>query len=274
MEWSKLKSIIIVILLLLNAFLVVLVVQREGSELQHAEESKQQVIAILEKNGISFLPENLPADIPFAALEITRARDREDAMAVSLLGGAEKQDNVSGISASYLGDAGNADFFSTGKFSFTFSDDGLPLDGETVEVHAAQCLEKLGIAATLERVTQTEARTELTYCQTWNGIPVYSNRIVFSYGDHQLQGIDGTYLDGTPSQTGNSVSMSAATALVTFFAGINSGAISVCAEIQTMSSGYLVQTAQPNTLVPAWRIVTDTGEYYVNTETREITIIA
>ncbi len=273
MEWSKLKSIIIVMLLLVNAFLLVLVMQREGSEIQHAEESKQQVIALLEENGISFRPENLPADISFSMLEITRVRDREDAMAQSLLGDAVKQDNMSGISASYLSDAGSADFFSTGKFSLTFSAEGAPLDGMTTEAHAALCLEKLGIAATLERTAQTAEITELTYCQTWNGVPVYSNRIVFRYDDHQLESIDGTYLDGVPSQTGNSVSMSAATALVTFFAGINSGAVSVCAEIQTMSSGYLAQSAQPNTLVPAWRIVTDTGDYYVSTESSEITMI-
>ena len=96
---------------------------------------------------------------------------------------------------------------------------------------------------------------------------------VFSYQDGELRQIDAQRLSGTAQQAaGGETLLSTATVLIRFLAGINDGAVRVCTEIQDMTPGYQANLSRPVTyLSPVWRITTDTGVYYMDGVTGEIT---
>lgn len=86
MEWSKIKNIIILILVGLNVFLLALVAVRESKSARYQEEARAGVLSALERSGIQFLPEKVPADMELTPLTVTRSREREQSMAQALLG--------------------------------------------------------------------------------------------------------------------------------------------------------------------------------------------
>ena len=60
--------------------------------------------------------------------------------------------------------------------------------------------------------------------------------------------------------------------LIRFLAGVNDGTVSVCGEIREMTPGYQANLSRPTTILsPVWRIVTDTGAYYLDGVTGAIT---
>jgi len=271
MEWSKLKNIIIIILVLVNIFLLFLFLTRQGSSIRHEAESKEQIIALLEENGISFLPDAVPDDIALPVLALNQTQNGEDTMAAALLGTVEKEDKTGGVSISYRGEHGTADFFNTGKFVFTFSEDAWPLEQQSRRQQAEDCLRKLNLRADWDATHIAEDTTELVYYQLWGNAPVYTCRIVFTYTGDFLTSIDGRYMNGTAEKAADTQPFSTTTALVFFLSGLNDGMVSVCTEVRQMSTGYILQTGRPVSLQPVWRIVTDTGEYYLNTQTRAFT---
>lgn len=52
MQWSKIKSIALLILALVNVVLLVMVGTQEYSSAKYQEEARTQAVALLEKNGI------------------------------------------------------------------------------------------------------------------------------------------------------------------------------------------------------------------------------
>lgn len=75
MEWSKIKNIIILILVGLNVFLLALVAVRESKSARYQEEARAGVLSALERSGIQFLPEKVPADMELTPLTVTRSRE-------------------------------------------------------------------------------------------------------------------------------------------------------------------------------------------------------
>lgn len=63
MRWSKIKNIIIVLLVIVNLSLLALVGLRAWQSERSQRELRQQMVAILEKSGVEYSPEDLPADL-------------------------------------------------------------------------------------------------------------------------------------------------------------------------------------------------------------------
>lgn len=274
MEWSKIKNIIILILALLNVFLLVLVGVREGRSARYQEEARSEAVEVLENSGIEFLPQRIPGDLslPFWAVERERIGESEDAMARALLGDVSKELQGGDIQASYTSEKGQADFYSSGRFIFTFRAGALPLEGREPEQHAADCLEQLAFEGELLGVKTGEERTVVTFCQTWSGDPVFSCQAVFTYEDGALVSIDAQRLSGAAAQTDGEPLLSTASVLIRFLAGVNDGAVNVCTQLKEMTPGYQANLTRPvSTLTPVWRIVTDTGVYYLDGVSGQIT---
>ena len=274
MEWSKIKNIIILILVLLNGFLLVLVGVREARSAHYQEEARSEAVEVLENSGIDFLPQRIPGDLslPFWSVERERIGESEDAMAQALLGDVSKELQGGDIQASYTSEKGQADFYSSGRFIFTFQPGAMPLAGEEPERHAADCLEQLSFDGELVGTETAEGRTVVTFCQTWSGDPVFSCQAVFTYQEDALVSIDAQRLSGTAAQTEGEPLLSTASVLIRFLAGVNDGSVSVCTQIKEMTPGYQASLTRPvSTLTPVWRIVTDTGVYYLDGVTGEIT---
>lgn len=274
MEWSKIKNIIILILALLNVFLLVLVGVREARSARYQEEAGSEAVKVLENSGIAFLPQRIPGDLslPFWSVERERIGETEDAMAQALLGDVSKELQGGDIQASYTSEKGQADFYSSGRFIFSFRAGALPLEGQEPERHAAGCLEQLAFEGELLGVETGDGLTVVTFCQTWSGDPVFSCQAVFTYEDGSLVSIDAQRLSGAAVQTGGEPLLSTASVLIRFLAGVNDGAVSVCTQLKEMTPGYQASLTRPvSTLTPVWRIVTDTGVYYLDGVSGQIT---
>lgn len=73
MRWSKIKNIIIVLLLIVNVALLALVGTRIWRSRRNARETEAQIIALLAKNGVEYLPDSLPPAIDASGDPITAA---------------------------------------------------------------------------------------------------------------------------------------------------------------------------------------------------------
>lgn len=83
--------------------------------------------------------------------------------------------------------------------------------------------------------------------------------------------MEGQRLSGTITSSSEEETLSAATVLVRFLAGVTEGGF-VCSRIDEMNAGYLIVsgTTRPVELTPVWRITTDSGAYYVDAITGEL----
>ena len=72
--------------------------------------------------------------------------------------------------------------------------------------------------------------------------------------------MEGQRLSGTITSSSEEETLSAATVLVRFLAGVTEGGF-VCSRIDEMNAGYLIVsgTTRPVELTPVWRITTDSG---------------
>ena len=121
MQWSKLKTIILLMLVGVNLFLLALVGLRAGQGAYYEDETRQTTIQVLERGGITFVPEELPEDISLPVLALTRNRESEKNVAQALLG-TVTQTSESGVRPSYTGPKGTAEFSMNGAFTVTFTD--------------------------------------------------------------------------------------------------------------------------------------------------------
>ena len=274
MQWSKIKTIILLILVMVNAFLLVMTGVQEFRSARYQQEARTEAAAVLEKNGITFLPEEIPPGMKLAPLEVTwdRMGENEDGMAQALLGEAVRRDRDGELQATYTSELGSADFYSSGRFLFRLEPGAVPLNGETPQRHAARCLELLSFDGEPAGVAQEGSVTVVTFLQRWAGSPIFSCKAVLTYEEDELRAIDAQRISGASAPAEGTGTLSTASVLIRFLAGIHDGQVSVCNEIRAMTQGYQANLSRPVTsLTPVWRIVTDTGAYYLDAATGAIT---
>nr|WP_317325055.1 hypothetical protein [uncultured Flavonifractor sp.] len=271
MEWSKLKNVMLLMLVGVNIILLMLVGAQERRADRYQEETRQAAQAVLEQSGISFLVEEFPEDLALPVLTVTRDRDSEAAVAEALLGEATLQ-NESEVRPRYTGPGGTAEFSMNGTFTATL----LPgrwtrTGGQDLEAACRPCLDAIGFTGTLTGMESSGTATAVTYCQLWEGMPLFSSSLTLYWEGDELVRIEGQRLSGTADSAAEKDLLSTPTLLVRFLEGINQGGY-VCSRIDSMTSGYLTKgTARQVQLTPVWRFVTDTGTYYVDALTGEFT---
>lgn len=262
MEWSKIKNIAILILLVTNAVLLAIVVTQLSSSARYRENTRRQALAVLEQSGIEFTPAQLPEDLSLPALTVTRDRSAEREMARALLGeGVWAMEQSGGIRITYSNTVGTADFYSSGRFSFQFTGDLWALGNLTPLAHAQQCMERLGLPGVLLPGASPEG-TVITLCQLWEEVPLFDCTISFTYEGDVLRTISGQYLSGSVATTGDTVTMTAATALLRFLSGSNESGY-ICSQITGMRWGYQADASRPVNLTPVCYFTTDAQSAYL-----------
>lgn len=262
MEWSKIKNIIILILLGLNLFLLVMVVSQEYRSRQIDRASRNEALALLERNGITVDASLLPGDDTPPALTLEDgASAAGEALAHALLGEHVTQ-SASGVRATYSGSLGQMEAFSTGRFAVDFADGAFLLNGSSPESHAASLLARAGVEAEyLQQTSEEEGVLLLTFRQRWDSVPVFNAQITLSYSDGALRRMEGVLLpagSGGTQQPQEAVTV--ATLLVRFLAQRNESG-QMFSQLLSLTPGYHFSGTRPFSLTPAWYIVTDTGSY-------------
>lgn len=264
MEWSKIKNIVLLMLLAVNLFLLVLVADQERKSAAYQEEARAGAVEILEAANIHMDPERLPPESALRTMSVERDRTMEDAMAQTLLAETSKSGDLGPVT--YSGAQGEGQFLSDGKFSFTFSGEGLAAGKESPAEHGQKLLEKAGYECQVLSVQEKEDGTILvTMQQLWDGSPVFNSTADLIYEDGSLRSIRGQRLMGRPEPEAGTEPLDVATILLRFLSGVQDGGY-VCSEIRGMTAGYEVTLSSTGSaaLEPVWLITTNTVPFYVD----------
>ncbi|SMC86576.1 hypothetical protein [Papillibacter cinnamivorans] len=268
MEWSKLKTIIILILAVSNVFLAGLLISRAAARDASQQAAIDRTVAVFEKNGIRMDSEIIPKVLTYKTLQLERNRNREQEIA-SVLGRSSYSDQGGGISI-YSGENGTALFRGNGEFEILMNDGAIPVDPDSYKEYASELFARMGFD-TKEGFSLSEEEdgtVAVSSGQTLDGSPVFNCRAIVSFLDGQLISVAGRRLTSDPVSSEEAESISVETALVRFLNYLNEQG-DVCNRIETITPGYTAQATavDPVRLVPVWKIVTDTGAYYVSCET-------
>ena len=265
MERSRLKNIIILILVLVNLFLL-------GSLLLHRTEERaartrmaQELTTLFAADGVTLDSSCIRSDAPPAGKVLARDSSAEAGMAALLLGENPTFSDEGGGIYTYCSDSGQAIFRSGGSFDIT----GRLISGDAETICRNFCktygYEDLSLSFSNGSGTATAT-------QHYNGYPVRNASVTFLEEKGSLISVSGTHVPSAYSSEDTSASMTAPTALTKFLdARRKTGAVVsavtdvyLCYELQSTN-------AAPLTLVPAWCIVTNTVNYYVNCSTGAVT---
>lgn len=267
MEWRGVKTIIILLLLLVNGFLLALVWGRRIEAAAYDRTALTQAVQVLSASGIEVDADALaPAD-SLDTLSIERDTAREDKLVSILLGETVTGDNRGGGLYLYRGESGEVSFRTGGEISATLNDD---VRWYTVDpaVHAEELLREMGLEAELTAQTEEGDETTVTYRQLWEGVPLFSCTVAFTYRDGQLRSISGTLLvsDTVTRETGTTLTQPST--LLRFMDGILERG-DVCSEILSMETGYRSSQSSSGVtrLSPIWLISSNTADYYLDATT-------
>ena len=271
MEWSKIKTVILLMLVGVNICLLLLVGVRIGRGALYEDETRQAAIQVLERGGIEFAPDQVPRDIDLPTITVTRDRDSEAEVANTLLGDVT-QTGESEVRPRYSGAGGSAEFSMNGSFTVELTQARFRRQaGQTLDEASLDCLEQIGFTATAEQAVTRDDTTVLTYSQTREDAPIFSCRVSLTWEGDTLVRMEGSRLAGAEESAVTQALLSTPTILMRFLSSVSEGG-SVCSRIESMSPGYLTSgSGRSVQLNPVWRILTDTGVYYVDAVTGEVT---
>ena len=275
MQASKIKNVFLLALVLVNVFLLILVIPQMRQTKNSDEKAGQDLERIFLQRGIVLDWSVVPQELELYELELDGDSTAEQNAASIMLGSAMLVDDGEGlVSNSYVGQKGTAEFHKSGAFSaqLTRKENA----GADLEQAGRTLLESIGFAlygdVTLTR--ESAGKYLVTATQSLEGVPVYSSRVVLSYDNYCLAGVTGVWYSTYQGNMGNEKCVSAVTALVSFLASQDELGW-LCTSIEEVSQGY-IEEATPSLgaarLVPVWKIRTDTGEFYVNGLTKEVSM--
>ena len=275
MQWSRIKTIILLLLALVNGFLLVLVVTREGEAARRQTETIEAAVQILQQNGIQIEAEEIPQNMELVPYRVERNRESEKQIATTFLGETEEE-NRGGDVFRYVSTEGkgSVQFHSGGEFSAIFSTGAVPLGEEEPQEHAVRWMEAIGMTCeVLECEPEGENGSRVLLRQQWEGAPIYSCTAEFHYSNQELRSItNGRRVTGTPGRDEQAVPVTLPTVLIRFLSYTSEWG-DVSSQITRIETGYDFSASLTGTgrLTPVWRIDTETKSYEIDALTGAFT---
>lgn len=274
MPLSKVKNAIILILVLVNVLLLLLAVPLVRERQAQQALSAAQLETLFTQYDVQLDSALLPESIPLYTVEFTPESENSLPAMQALLGeNVLVQDDSTRYLTLYESDAGTAQMSRSGNLEAQLFSRSAQSDiSQTVRDE----LSAMGIAYTeLSSPVRTSAGGyTLSAAQELLGVPVFSAHLHFSFRNGALTRVYGTIYPDTASlvRIDDSLSISCADALVAFL-GSRDELGWLGSSVRDVTQGYLrAETASATSvrLVPGWRITTDTGIFWVNGITREV----
>ena len=268
MKTSRIKSIVIVILLLVNAFLLVLLLGRRNQQRVSYDRSVEQLSLLLANNGIAFDTSLLPGRVSYPSAELSHNTEAEAAFARALLGDNAAERSTGGSSV-YESDCGSLQFRANGTIEGTlnlFVSNPIAL----CEGIFRSCDYEMDDTAYAHALAVSDSGSgTISALRSVDGLSVFAAPLSLTFENNTLVSVSGSFFSSV-TLTASADGTDAVSALVRFLDHRNSNGL-VCTEITSLTYGYLLQSSTAgSTLVPAWHIATDVSEYYVNSVTGEI----
>ena len=145
MEWSRIKTIILIILAVTNVSLLGFLVQRELQVQNARQEARQNSIQFLENNGVTVEDETVPEEMTLLPQTVEWDRGQEREAAAVLLGGEVQEQAWSDEIYRYYNETGSIQFHRDGTFQGEFVEGAFRLEEQDAAAYSLQILEILGI---------------------------------------------------------------------------------------------------------------------------------
>lgn len=278
MEWSKIKTIILIILAGTNLLLLSFVVRQDIQEYSARRQARQDAITFLQDNGVDVEESMVPQEMELTPQEVERDRDSEPKLAQALLGGPVEERSMGGEVYRYHNQDGYIQFHADGTFQGEFVKGVFPCGEESVRSYSVEILKRLDFQGEILSVRGEEenaAETKVVLRQVWEGNPLFDRQVTLTYRGGCLASMTGgRRLNGIPQPNESRQTMQVPTVLFRFYHGLTAMG-DVCSRIDSITQGYVgaAYSPGPSLLVPVWQITTDTGTYLLNTLTGEVTSI-
>ena len=256
----RLKNIIIVILLLANAFLLGVLSMRQTSENASHRQTSEQLVKLCAADGMSLKAEDIPSKTAPAGQSLARDMDREREVAAFFLGKNPVRADQGGDLYSYTGAAGGAaQFRSGGSFDIACA-----LSGSDGAQLVRDFCREFSYSDPVFALDDNGSGTAAAVCR-YGKLTVSNCTVTFTLDRGTLMAVSGTLLPEKGTDLSFDQEPLSAAAALTAFQKMRRERQAAVSSITEISSCYELQSAASSmSLVPAWCIVTDTGEYYVN----------
>jgi len=259
MDRYRLKNCIIMILVLMNLFLLGSLISREGARHTTQRTAAEQLSALFAADGITLDTGVISDKIPPAARTLSRDNELERRAAVALLGNDLSRSEQGGGISTYSSTRGAAMFRSNGAFDAagTLASNGVSFCREFCEDFGYE---------EPEFQLDDDGSGTATVTRLYNDFPIFNCSVTFSIANGILTGVSGTLLPETYAESTSDTQPLSAAAALTAFQKLRRETQAAVSSISDMYLCFELQSsaATPMSLAPAWCIMTDTAEYYVN----------
>lgn len=271
---SKIKNMVLLILSLCCLCLLALVIPTRLQERQQLARTDAQLRALYAAEGLTLPEAALPKSLPLELLDAQLDAEAARAVAQALLGSElMTEEDTGGFQLSYSAPSGSCTI-RRGALEAELSG-GDAVSG-SLRRSAMKTMRRMGLsAAEASEPAVTDGGSEVTVHQSLLDVPVFSAELRFLYSGGVLRRVSGVCcpIAETLTAASGSVCISCTDAL-TVFLGAREQTGWVGSAVTGIQQGYLLaDTASASTfrLVPVWRLETDTGIFFVNGITREVT---
>ena len=261
MEWSRIKTIILIILAITNVSLLAFLARREFQAQSAQYEARQNAVQFLRENGVAVEDSDIPENMTLLPQTVEWDREQERRAAGVLLGGEVQEQAWSDEIYRYYNERGSIQFHRDGTFQGEFVEGAFPLGERTASDYGLELLHTLGFTGEVVSVQSSGEEELVTYRQSWDGVPIFNHQATATVRDGCVVKLEGRRLTGEPQPAAGQEPISIPTALFQFYHGVVSLG-DVCSRIDSVTPGYVTATGTgPANLTPVWYIVTDTRSY-------------
>ena len=279
MEWSRVKTILIVLLLIVNVFLFIAYAGSSLRESSDEDQIKEDVVSVLNKLGVEIDIRIIPndSDIRFPA---RAERDLEaEAQAVGALLGRVSVDSSEGGKVEYNGERGSGSVRTGGYIEFEL----FHTDAIRDEAQAQRIAQGMARALNTEfygqsvQVEREDGKYRVTGTLSLSGIPVYDCWMALEMQEDRGVKISGkmipgklTYLTDVKPRTISGLLLN----LVEYMEQLGTP----CEKIEEIASGYKTEAMAGGdggamNLIPVWRIRADGQDWFLNALTGKVITI-
>lgn len=265
MDRSLLKNIIIIILVLVNLFLMASLFTRQTSAVHSRQQTEEQLTELFAADGMTLEKQAFSQKDPPAVFALTRNLQLERNVAAFFLGSSLIQEDQGGGTYTYAGDSGVARFRSNGSFEIA----GALSSGDAEALCRSFC-KNFSYSSLVFELNESGSGSATAVC-ICNDLPVFNCTVTFTIDRGELRTVSGTLLSQEGSPVVSDVELLSATAALTTFQNVRREIGAVVSSVTDLTLCYELQSSSAMTLVPSWRISTDTKYYYVNCLTGTVT---
>lgn len=270
MEWSRAKTLLIVILLCVNIFLMATYISKENEARNDEAMLKADIVRILSGRGISVEPETIPSDSIVLTSATVKKENDGRAAAEQLFG--EVTESVDDKNITYSSENGNI-MFSGDSFSLVY-ESGREVDGlEAAKSLASSIARKLSIATSKAEFSAKEAGESyiVKVPQLHSGLRVFDCFVEFKIFPNGSVMAHGKFI-GRGNVQRLRGDMKKTSALLLDFVDEMAQRQESFVAIRKISLGYfsISRSSEITILMPAIEIETDAGAYCLAMESGKI----